>query len=383
MSTTPNMNLTLPTVSQTPGPSWASQINTAFSTIDSHSHTIGNGVAITTAALDIDDDLSFGQNAALNLSSIGLVNQASTPSSLRLYVTGNDLWYSYDGITPVQITTGGSIVGATGNISGMSPPAAVIFDSGTGTFTFWSNQSLNQQATLVSAQLRLRASIVAAPVTVAASVSGTTYTLTLPASPPGSQGLVGFSSGGTLSPVSAGDSSISITSSTISVATSGISSTQLASSAVLTSKISDNAVTQAKLETKSTSGTAASGVNIGPSNTVVFASFTCNLVAGRPALITLDAIQNTGTAPASVPPAASFSCNGAPSVYIAVTHPNGTTQTQMCHFVLPSGYSAPSSIHGLFNVISTGTHTIQLASYCGTVFDAVTLANGFIKAFQL
>lgn len=369
MSTTPNMNLTLPTVSQTTGPSWASQINTAFSTIDSHSHTTGNGVAITTAALDIDDDLSFGQNAALNLSSVGLVNQVSTPSSLRLYVTGNDLWYSYDGITPVQITTGGSIAGATGNISGMSPPAAVIFDSGTGTFTFWSNQSLNQQATLVSAQLRLRASAVANPVTIAASASGSTYTLTLPNAPPGSAGLVGFSSGGVLSAVTA-NSTLTITSSSITVATGGVTATQLAS----------QSVTQSKMELKSAgygSLTGAVTVN-GPASTVVKVLSAQNYVAGRPVYICLTGLFNDGSTPNPV----SCSVVGSVYLYLLVTQPNGTN-THFSFTPLTPFTTALPAISGLFNVAVSGSHNISLVCYIPSSGSSLVINNVAIQAFQL
>jgi hypothetical protein len=376
------MNLTLPTVSQTPGPSWANQINSNLTVIDSHNHSPGNGASIPSAALNINADVGFGTYSAVGLGSTQYVNQLASTAACAVYAFNGELYYNNSSAVPVQITSGGAVVGPSGNWTNLAPPAIAGYNVGTGTFSFQSNALTF--GTLQGASLKLQANTSSQPITLTASAATTSYVLTLPVVAPAQVGsLLASSNTGSMSWVTAGDSSISITSSTISVATGGISSTQLASSAVLTSKISDNAVTQAKLETKSTSGTAASGVNIGPSHTVVFASFTCNLVAGRPALITLDAIQNTGTAPASVPPAASFSCNGAPSVYIAVTHPNGTTQTQMCHFVLPSGYSAPSSIHGLFDVISTGTHTIQLASYCGTIFDAVTLANGFIKAFQL
>lgn len=384
MSTTPNMNLTLPTVSQTPGPTWANQINADLSVLDAHNHNplVNGGVAITTAALSIDADLSFGDYSAIGVGSVEFVNQPSTPSARRVYVSGGNLWYSYNGSVPVQITSGTSIASATGNITGLVPPAAVIYDNSTSRFTFWSNQSINAQAILAASQFWVRASITAGIVAVAGSPSSSTYTLTLPPSTPGGAGLVGFANSGALSAVLP-DSTLSVTSSGIGVAPLGIGAAQLASSAVQTAKINDKAVTQVKMEDKSASGATASGVNIGPTSTVVFSSFTVNLTAGRPVFITLDCLQNTGTAPASVPAASSISCNGNPSMYIAVTHPNGTTQTQMGHFVLGSGYTSPSSVQAIFNVVSSGTHTIQLASYCGTLLDSIALNNGFFKAFQL
>jgi hypothetical protein len=43
---TANMNLSLPTVSVTIGPTWATQLNTALETVDVHDHTSGKGVQV-------------------------------------------------------------------------------------------------------------------------------------------------------------------------------------------------------------------------------------------------------------------------------------------------------------------------------------------------
>lgn len=386
MSTTPNMNLTLPTVSQTPGPTWANQINADLSVLDAHNHnpSVNGGVAITTAALSIDADLSFGNYSALSLASAGFENQITTPAASRVYVTGGDLWYSYDGVTPVQITSGSAIVGAPGNIVGMggTNDAAVIYNDSTKTFTFWSDQAPPAMRGILDvSQVTFRATAAASPVTVNSSALASTYTLTLPTAPPGSPGLVGFASSGVLSSVLP-DSTLSVTSSSIGVTALGITATQLASSAVQTAKINDKAVTQAKMEDKSTSGATASGTNLVP-GTVVFSSFTVSLAAGRPVLIMLDGLQNTGTAPVAVPSAAYISCSGTPSMYIAITHPNGTTQTQIGHVQFGAGTYSPSSMQAMFNVVSSGTHTIQLASYVSGLSESISLFNGFLKAFQL
>lgn len=59
---TPNMSLTLPTVGVTVGPTWATQLNAALTTIDSHDHTSGKGVQIPAAALNIDGSVDFASN---------------------------------------------------------------------------------------------------------------------------------------------------------------------------------------------------------------------------------------------------------------------------------------------------------------------------------
>ena len=54
MATTPNMTLDLPVVSTTPGPTWATAVNEAFDTVDTHDHSTGNGVKITPTGLNIN-----------------------------------------------------------------------------------------------------------------------------------------------------------------------------------------------------------------------------------------------------------------------------------------------------------------------------------------
>ena len=57
-STTTYMSLTLPTPGERLGPTWASDLNTALTSIDSHDH-VSVGRKLGAAALNIDADLSF------------------------------------------------------------------------------------------------------------------------------------------------------------------------------------------------------------------------------------------------------------------------------------------------------------------------------------
>lgn len=381
MATTPNMNLTLPIVSQTTGPTWANQINADLSVIDGHNHVPGSGAQIPSAALNINANVDFATNSAIGLNSTQYINQNAIASACALYAYQGELYYNDSSSVPVQITSNGSVVGPQGQWTNLAPPAEAAFNIGTGTFSFKSNSTTFGR--LQAAILTLQATSTSNPISVIAPSATAAYNLTLPTTAaPQTGSLLSSDSSGTMSWV-VGDATVSVTSSTIGVAPLGITAAQLASNAVETLKIKNNAVTQIKMENKSTSGTTADGVNVGPTNTVVFSSFTANFIAGRPVLIALDCLQGTGTAPAPVPAASSIVATGNPSMYIAVTHPNGTTQTQMGHFILGSGYTSPSSVQAIFNVVSSGTHTIQLASYCGTVFDGIVLSNGFFKAFQL
>jgi len=381
MATTPNMNLTLPTVSQTTGPSWANQINSDLTVIDSHNHASGNGVAIPSAGLNINDDVGFGTHSAVGLGSTQYVNQLAPTAACAIYAFGGELYYNNASAVPIQITSAGSVVGPPGQWTNLAPPAIAGYNVGTGTFSFQSDALTF--GTLQGASLKLQANTSSQPITLTASAATASYVLTLPVVAPVQVGsLLASSNTGSMSWVTAG-TSISITSSSISVSNGGITSNQLAPSSVITAAIAPQAVTQAKMEPKLASGGVAAGLNSGPGNTAVFSSFTCNLVAGRPVLFTLESGQSTATAPAPLPALASLQCGGAPEVYIAITHPNGTTQTQMAHTKLGSGYVPLSAIQGMFNVVSTGTHTVQFATYCPTIYDQIELQNGVLRAFQL
>jgi hypothetical protein len=114
MAITNFMNLDLPTVSVTLGPEWATDVNTALTTVDSHDHTSGKGTKVPVAGLDIQADLSFNSNRASDLLSTKYTSQVSALSgasnSNSVSVSGGDLYYTNNSGTAVQITSGGSLV---------------------------------------------------------------------------------------------------------------------------------------------------------------------------------------------------------------------------------------------------------------------------------
>lgn len=127
-TTTPNMNIVEPDVLSTPSPTWASLLNNALTTIDSHDHSTGKGVKITPSGMTISSDLPFNSNNATNLRTARFVNQTSfSPTSNDLaciYVLNNEIYYR-DGVgNVVQITSGGSL-----NTAGFSLSSLSIRDS--------------------------------------------------------------------------------------------------------------------------------------------------------------------------------------------------------------------------------------------------------------
>lgn len=201
---TPNMNLILPTPGVDPGPDYAQENNTSFTSIDSHDHTPGKGVPITPSGLSITIDLDFLQHNAVNLRAARFVPQTSlipavAPDLNEVYVQGVDLYYIDGNGNNVRITQGGSVTGATGTITGLpSGTAGAAYSSIAKTFIFSSATGVPANLDAGSVLLRdlttpTNAVTLAAPNSLAAS-----YTLTMPPSLPGSQQLLQVGTSGNM-----------------------------------------------------------------------------------------------------------------------------------------------------------------------------------------
>jgi hypothetical protein len=122
---TPNMNLTLPTVSVTLGPTWASQLNTAITTIDEHDHTSGKGKKVPASGLDINTDLSFDSNRAIDLLSVKMDSQNSTltgaSNASSVYSVNGDLYFTNNAGVAVQITSGGALASTPAAANSFEP----------------------------------------------------------------------------------------------------------------------------------------------------------------------------------------------------------------------------------------------------------------------
>lgn len=238
---TPNMNLSLPTVSTTPGPQWASSINTAFGTVDSHNHTSGNGVQIPAAGLNINGDLTFNSNNATTLRSVRFSSQPSilslgTDLSCLYAVSGNLYWNSGAG-APVQLTVGGALNATSiGGIGGdyATSSASLFYTSAINTFTFWRSSNIN--ANLDASQIKIRfPSSGAYYVGLNASASmSNDINVTLPTSLPGSQKFMTLDpSGNIASPWAVDGSTIEVAlGTTVQVKDSGITLAKLAATVI-------------------------------------------------------------------------------------------------------------------------------------------------------
>lgn len=192
MSITPNMNLLLPTVTVTPGPTWAAEINAAFGSIDSHNHTSGQGSPVPALGLNIDNDLTFNSKNAYALRSTRFAIQGGTlslPADLAcLYSVNGDLYYNSGAGIPIQITIGAGLnASSIGGIGGdyVTSGASVFYTSANQTFTFW--QASNTSAYLDVGPLKIHSVGNSNYVTLSPNASMVAnYNLTLPISLPAS-----------------------------------------------------------------------------------------------------------------------------------------------------------------------------------------------------
>lgn len=104
------MSLNLPTVGVTAGPTYATQVNTAFEDVDAHDHTTGKGVQVPSAGININANLEFNDYALLEIGYAAFTASAAPSTTKSVYVaTSGDLYYYNASGTSVQLTNGGSI----------------------------------------------------------------------------------------------------------------------------------------------------------------------------------------------------------------------------------------------------------------------------------
>ncbi len=181
------MNLVISTVAVAPGPDWANNTNADLSIIDGHDHSVGKGVQISPAGLNISSDLPFLGNNATGLRSVRFNPQGSPISGVAdlgaLSVSGVDLYYNDVSGNQIRITASGGVAGSPGSIGSLTPPASVTYVSGNQTFVFQSN--VNTPANLDGGSVILR-NITANSKGLTLSppnAMGADYAITLPALP--------------------------------------------------------------------------------------------------------------------------------------------------------------------------------------------------------
>jgi hypothetical protein len=206
---TPLMNLSLPVVSSTAGPTYATMLNAALTVIDGHDHSTGKGTKVTPTGLNINADLSFGGFNATNVRSLRMVNH-SAPLALPtdaacLSASGGNLYYNNGAGASIQITAGAALNAASiGAIGGdySTSTASVFYTAASQVFSFW--QDANKSASLDVGRVTIRQPGVVSPFGITVqSPNGlaAAYSLTLPAALPAATKPLGIGSTGILSAV--------------------------------------------------------------------------------------------------------------------------------------------------------------------------------------
>lgn len=209
MADTANMGLTLPVVSTTLGPTWASELNAALEEVDAHDHTTGKGVRVPSAGLNINANVSWGDFSITSLGSADLTAQGSAlaSGSRRIFAYNGELYYRDAAGNNVQITSAGTVnTAGSGNISGLTAGGG---ETPSATFTGATDQfgwfyDTGKQAKMQMADILLfpysspttytNFITLKAPTTLA-----TNPTYTLPVAAAASDTILGFSSAGVMS----------------------------------------------------------------------------------------------------------------------------------------------------------------------------------------
>jgi hypothetical protein len=210
MALTDNMKLDLPVPSTTPGPTYASEIVTAFGDVDEHNHTTDHGVKVPSAGLNVNDDVPCNDHNLTDARTVRFHNQAAALALATdlgcLYEAGGDLYWNSGAGDQVRLTSGPALdaasIGAIGGDYGTST-ASLYYTTASKTFTFESD-------TLKAA------AIDAGPLTIreiATSAKGITiespdslaadYGLTLPAELPASTRILTLSAAGVVDVIDA------------------------------------------------------------------------------------------------------------------------------------------------------------------------------------
>ena len=391
--TTANMGLTLPDVSVTPGPTWASQINSDLTLIDQHNHTSGFGSRIPTDGLLINAELKFNQTTpngipATGLSRVGLLSPQTPPVATGVYSDASgDLYYDNAAGIPVQITVGNSIAGATGSITGMTPESSASFDGGTGAFIWQKDAGAPEAATMDSGPLRVRDGTVGANAITITPPSGlaSAYTLTLPPDAPASQRILTANAG--VSTLAAVDSTLTLTSSLLKVANLGIGTAQLAdgsvstaklgAGSVATSKIADGNVTQIKWGPKTVSSSSSVSQSTSSTTQVTIAGLSVSITARAGHAIRVEVMPSgSGTS--------LISCGSNSGGYISLLQVAPSSAT-LCDLFQGAENQPVNSICAIINPSVNGVYTFAAYWFVNTnsPFYTLNITNAKIVAYEL
>lgn len=370
----PNMNMPIPVPTVTDGPTYAIQEVSCFEIIDSHNHTAGQGVPVPVSGLDINGALPMNTNAISDCGNLNLTLQTGDPSSTAtVYNKNGDLYYKNGAGAAVQITSGGSIVGAAGNITGLSAPASASY--GASVFVFQSNAGV--AANMDIRNLFLRNSNVGSyrmqvspPTAMIAD-----YDIILPV-PPSSTKFMSMDSSGNIGVVYGVDNT------TIEISANNL---QVKNDAITTSKIKDANVTREKLVAVGQQMSSSCGTFTTTSLTpVAVTNLSVTITTtGRPVMVML--VPDASGVSSYVGSSKSSTTSTSATVYLERT---GLTPNSICWGVGADGASGnlnvkvPIGTIQYLDVPSAGTYTYSIGA-SGGFSNTLTMSNAKLIAYEL
>lgn len=302
----PNMNLIIPIVGSEAGPTYASDINNSLTLLDQHDHSLGKGLQITPAGLNINTALTLQNNALTNINSLVFTNQTSgIATGQALYVAPGsespvplpDLWYNDGSNPPIQLTSGGLVNATIASIPGESYAG--------GTFTWRQGTGSTTPANMDIGSVILRPNTAGTTNGVVlnppAAVSSQ-FSLFLPTIPSGSTSFLLLDTSGNMNSTSAVFplTASSIANNTITaaqIANNTITATQIANDTITTTQISDSAgITLGQLAAPNDRGGFTSGSSYsngtGSYTTAITGQMISNPILGRPVMVYLTAFSD-------------------------------------------------------------------------------------------
>jgi len=209
------MNIVPPVVGVTPGPEWATDINSILETqIAPHNHQPAQdgGVQLTQAALNITAPFNINNNQLAGVNNIALTSNVSVPAQTNALsdVAGN-LYFRDGSGNAIQITAAGAInVNAIGGITGLAASDGRA-TYGAGVFS-WEKTNGDQYAIMASGVTKIYNSALTNPVYSVAITNNATLAanktlllspedITLPQALPSQTGRIQLTSAGVMSAV--------------------------------------------------------------------------------------------------------------------------------------------------------------------------------------
>lgn len=357
----PTMGLTIPTINVDSGLVWEQAISNDLSIIANHNHSSGSGVQIPPNGLNINGDLTFNNNSAINLKALVLTPQASFSTVNSLYSIANDLYFNDGASNIIQITSGGVVNATSSGISSGAASASFVVG------VLVVNAASNTPANIQGGSLLIGNNVPASKFLTLAppAAMGANFTLTLP-SLPGAQNFVSLDSSGNFGASwNVDNSSLQISSNVLQVKASGI----------VTSMINNGAVTSPKLANLNIQFSASSGPFITSSTSevdvtnlsVTFTNF------NRPIQISLNANSSTSLLGVGVTGTSRNTGLASFTIYRGVT----AISTQEVQFAMPSA----SSVNAIFIPVSSISHTDFVSPGTYTYKVVASVNNPNLTAF--